>query len=236
MVLDIFRGLNGGPYMHSIHFSFSLGAFLAPLAVAPFLSTKKSVVKALEANGTKEEDVEEILEGLGSDLDTKIGFYYPAVGLAAMLVSLGFLYFTVRPAKLLINPTGNADTANKSEDESSKLKKMSFNLKMLVLLLVIFFFAYVGIEYVYAIYLTAFAVSCKLSLTKLQGARLAAIYWANFALMRFLAIFAAVALNPAIIMLLSFVLCLVGGLALVIYAEESLLLLQVINHSGCFCP
>ncbi len=40
MCLEIWRGRNGGPYMHSIHFSFSLGAFLAPLIAAPFLSTK----------------------------------------------------------------------------------------------------------------------------------------------------------------------------------------------------
>lgn len=35
----------GGPWMHGIHFGFSLGAFLAPIVAAPFLSNTEEVSK-----------------------------------------------------------------------------------------------------------------------------------------------------------------------------------------------
>ena len=37
LILDCWQGGDAGPYMHSIHFSFALGAFLAPLLAVPFL-------------------------------------------------------------------------------------------------------------------------------------------------------------------------------------------------------
>ena len=40
MCLDIWRGGDSGPAMHCIHFFFGVGAFIAPLAAAPFLSRK----------------------------------------------------------------------------------------------------------------------------------------------------------------------------------------------------
>ena len=37
--LDVWRGhTGGGPWMHSIHFAFSLGATIGPILAAPFLS------------------------------------------------------------------------------------------------------------------------------------------------------------------------------------------------------
>lgn len=91
----------------------------------------------------------------------------------------------------------------------------------------VFFFLYVGAEVSLAIYLTPFAVECDLKLTKVEGARLTAIFWGCFALMRFVAIFAAMKLNPLIIMVLSFVLCVLGSGLLVFFAETSYLVLQV---------
>ena len=41
LCLDIWKGMNSGPYMHSIHFSFSVGAFIAPLMATPFLRVTK---------------------------------------------------------------------------------------------------------------------------------------------------------------------------------------------------
>ena len=37
LLLDAWRGLDSGPYMHSIHFAFGSGAFLAPVFAEPFL-------------------------------------------------------------------------------------------------------------------------------------------------------------------------------------------------------
>ncbi len=68
--LEIWRGHEGAPYMHSIHFSFGVGAFLAPIVAAPFLKD--------------------------TGRDSKIGGFYPIVGGSTILVSLGFLYYGIQ--------------------------------------------------------------------------------------------------------------------------------------------
>ena len=37
LILDCWKGGDSGPYIHSIHFSFAIGAFVAPLIAVPFL-------------------------------------------------------------------------------------------------------------------------------------------------------------------------------------------------------
>ena len=50
--LDVWRGHSGGgPWMHSIHFAFSLGATLGPIIAAPFLS-EAGTEPYLESNVT----------------------------------------------------------------------------------------------------------------------------------------------------------------------------------------
>ena len=58
--LDVWRGHSGGgPWMHGIHFAFSLGATMGPIIAAPFLSeggTESHLVNnvtVLAANGTE---------------------------------------------------------------------------------------------------------------------------------------------------------------------------------------
>ena len=85
--------------------------------------------------------------------------------------------------------------------------------------LALFFFIYVGMEVTLGVYLTTFAVECKLALTKVTGANLTAIYWGTFAAMRLVAIFAAMKLNPSVIMLFSFVLSFSAAVTLSIWGE-----------------
>jgi FHS family Na+ dependent glucose MFS transporter 1 len=42
LCLEIWNDGDAGPYMHSIHFSFAIGAFLAPVLALPFLSGHSS--------------------------------------------------------------------------------------------------------------------------------------------------------------------------------------------------
>ena len=37
LLLGIWAGRSSGPYMHALHFSYGLGAFLAPILARPFL-------------------------------------------------------------------------------------------------------------------------------------------------------------------------------------------------------
>ena len=43
LCLDLWKGeKNGDPYLHSIHFAFAFGAFVAPIIAEPFLCNKHS--------------------------------------------------------------------------------------------------------------------------------------------------------------------------------------------------
>ena len=61
---------------------------------------------------------------------------------------------------------------------------------ILLVLLWIFFFSYVGSEVSYGVYLATFVVESKIQLTKKIGAEITAIFFGCFAIMRFLSIFA----------------------------------------------
>ena len=97
-----------------------------------------------------------------------------------------------------------------------------------VVLMCLFFCLYVGMEVCFGLYIATFAVESQLNLSKSEGAFITAIFWGCFAVARFLAIFAAVKMRPIYIMLLSFAFCLVGSIPLVIWADKSTLVLEVL--------
>ena len=45
LCLDIWKNDNAGPYMQCIHFSFSLGAFIAPVVAIPFIKNGQEKLK-----------------------------------------------------------------------------------------------------------------------------------------------------------------------------------------------
>ncbi|XP_059099098.1 sodium-dependent glucose transporter 1-like [Tigriopus californicus] len=207
--LNTWRGLDGGPYMHSIHFSFSAGSFLAPLLATPFLS-----------------DLED-------NTPSRITLFYPLIGGIAMLVSTGFLLF-VREEWIEHQQSTNNTHVERDGAESggptpkvAKQQSLTKAKLSLVVLVGVFVFLYAGAEYSLANFLTTFAVECQLQLSKTQGAELTAIYWGAFAVMRLAAIFAAIRLDPKHVMGFSFICSLVGGVALSIWAEHSFLALQI---------
>ena len=59
--------LNGdsGPYLHSIHFSYALGSFIAPMLAIPFLTS--------------------------SDYNSQITTLFPILGITIMIISSGYL-------------------------------------------------------------------------------------------------------------------------------------------------
>jgi hypothetical protein len=51
LCLEIWDGGDAGPYLHSIHFSFAIGAFLAPVLALPFLaghSSKETILNSTQ--------------------------------------------------------------------------------------------------------------------------------------------------------------------------------------------
>ncbi len=294
--------------MHSIHFSYALGAVLAPLTAAPFLSHHPSYVRREEGRNGSSAATWVFLEDKGED-PSQIQIPFFIAGGAMMAVASGFLYFGVaacrrNAAGYRAEPLDDDDAIQDDEDQEEEQQQreeqqvevpqeseteetsdaqeeeegqqaddnersllvvsqppevgdddredvafapddrqqaqeqeqqqqhqpFSLNRTITIALFSLFCFTYVGIESTYGTYLTAFSVHCRLHLSKAEGAYITSIYWGSFAAMRFLAIWASIRLNPLVIMLLSFALCLVSSIALLIYAESSLWVLRVLRR------
>ena len=85
LCLETWRGFNGEPYMHSMHFCFSLGAFLAPLIANNFLAetTEGSTDNHSTSVMTEESN------------ETSIGALFLVISTVGATISLGFLAFGV---------------------------------------------------------------------------------------------------------------------------------------------
>ena len=124
----------------------------------------------------------------------------------------------------------------------------SLQVKLLVAVFSAFLFMYVGIEYCVGMYLATFAVQSDLKVglfailflctvfiysgyffqaTRVEGAELTALFWGSFAMMRFLAIFAAMKIKPIYTISFSFVICIVGSTSMMIYGQSSFQAMQV---------
>eukprot|EP00095_Tigriopus_kingsejongensis_P006926 maker-scaffold44_size478958-snap-gene-3.25 protein:Tk06926 transcript:maker-scaffold44_size478958-snap-gene-3.25-mRNA-1 annotation:"sodium-dependent glucose transporter 1" len=69
LCMELWRGLNAGPYMHSLHLSFSIGGFLAPILSKPFIG-----------------DI---------DLDHPIHLAFGLAGVPSILFGIGFFVFAI---------------------------------------------------------------------------------------------------------------------------------------------
>lgn len=245
LLLDIWRGRESGPYMHALHFFFGIGAFLAPMIARPFLTNTEDVdlhgniapTPPINISGnsyvnkTLELDYHQI--DPDSDLTADVGmliseesiydikFLFPLVGSFPIIISIAFVsYFIIdeRNGKSSKGEETEQSIDKKAEDKATPL----LGVKLVILIvMMIFFFLYVGQEVAFGTFISVFAVECKLGLSRQQGSDLTAVFWGTFAGARGLAVPAAILLPPNVIMTVSFIASLGGALVLSIYGETS---------------
>ena len=194
LCLDVWQGRDGGPYMHSIHFSFAIGAFLSPLIAIPFLSNPGE--------------------------QTKITYLYPLIGTISCIIAFGYLAFGINERNIAKqNEEGKPDETKKGQPEQALTKPQL----LFIVLMWIFFFVYVGVEVTYGTYVTTFAVKSSLKLDKPTGAKITAVFWGMFATVRFVAIFAAMKMKTIYIMVASCSLSVAGAFILAVAGNVSTL-------------
>ncbi len=221
--LLIWRGReDGGPFMHAVHFGYSFGTVIGPLITAPFL--KSPGINVPVDNST------EVLDSSDRSTDIEevpgIVQLYVMVGCLVVAAGLGYLVMAIRncfKAEEWSDDDANAGAKNDKPDQKTTVKLILF-----VGLMCIFYFLYVGVEVVTGTYIATFAVKSELNASKVDGAYVTALFWGSFSAFRFVAIFLAIYLNPLTTMLISFGLCLSSGFGLIIFAQDSLIVLQVL--------
>ena len=138
LLLNIWEGRDSGPYMHALHFTFGIGAFLAPLISRPFLVNVEEVEhlndSLVSTNLTEEIVGMEVEESLWT-----VKTLYPIVSAYPVLLSMVFIIFHVKDRKKV------KQGAKKEEKEVENQLSKGFTIAI-VAIVSLLFFLYVGME------------------------------------------------------------------------------------------
>ncbi|XP_029411580.1 sodium-dependent glucose transporter 1B-like [Nannospalax galili] len=209
-------GDKGAPHMQALHFSFALGAFLAPLLAKLAWGTAASAANHTEPdfhplmlNGSSEATSDPLF---AVPDDMNLLWAYASIGTYASVVSV-----------LLLAPFFKKRSKHKKSTASAQRSQRAKYHKALLCLLFLFFFFYVGAEVTYGSYIFSFATT-HVGMEESEAAGLNSIFWGTFAGCRGLAIFFAACLQPGTMIVLSNVGSLVSSLFLVLFDKNKLCL------------
>ena len=222
LCLDTWSKEEVGPWMHSIHFSYAIGAFVGPLIAMPFLGHKSSnsTESTLSQNATFIEDEEN---------DAQITTLYALVGSIAIICSFGYLVIATKAKNF------KTSNASRSKNDMADVDE-KYNCKhwMLIILMGLFYFFYVGSDCVHFHYLAVFSVLSSLGIDKQGGAKVSAIFTSSFAISRFCGIFSSMKLKPIHNLLISFGIAWTSILVLILFGDKNEIVLKIAVASLAF--
>ncbi|NWR72840.1 MFS4B protein, partial [Centropus unirufus] len=191
-------GAEAGPHMQALHFSFAVGAFVAPILAKTALGGTDS--KDLSVGGrTNQSDPRAVPTApaasapsvLKQHLGAEFLWSYIIIGTYLLLVSVFFFLLYLK----------GSSARDKAEVASQKGAFAKYH-HALIFLLFMFFFWYVGAEVTYGSYIFTYA-KVFAEMTESEAAALNSVFWGAFAACRGLAIFCAACLYPGTMILLS---------------------------------
>ncbi|EGW10120.1 Sodium-dependent glucose transporter 1A [Cricetulus griseus] len=202
--------------MQALHFSFALGAFLAPLLAKLAWGTSASTQNHTEPdfdllmlNGSSEATSDSLF---AVPEDMNLLWAYASIGTYVLVVSV-FLF------GLFCKKSSRQEKATVSAQEARRAK---YHWALLCLLFIFFFF-YVGAEVTYGSYVFSFATT-HVGMKESEAAGLNSIFWGTFAACRGLAIFFATFLKPGTMIVLCNIGSLTSSLFLVLFDKSPLCL------------
>lgn len=205
-------GEQAGPHMQALHFSFAAGAFVSPI-IAKLLfgqSSDNGTIYMPLMSGHTSKAIGAILPFSHPKSITLTSMWaYIVIGAFALLVSLiFFILYSCSPS--------TSNWANTSSGKQSFSKHHS----ILIFLLSLFFFFYVGSEVAYGSFIFTYAKDYA-GMDQAWAAGLNSLFWGTFAAGRGLAIFFAACLSPGTLILLSLVGTTVSSLLLLLFSQNN---------------
>nr|XP_020746046.1 LOW QUALITY PROTEIN: sodium-dependent glucose transporter 1 [Odocoileus virginianus texanus] len=205
-------GDRGAPHMQALHFSFALGAFLAPLLAKLALGTTVSAENHTEAdfnqsafNQSYEADSESLF-GIPDDMN--LLWAYAVIGAYIFVVAVFFFALFLK----------KSSKQEKARASAQRFRRAEYHNALLCLLFLFFFF-YVGAEVTYGSYVFSFATT-HAGMKESEAAGLNSIFWGTFAACRGMAIFFATCLQPGTMIVLSNIGSLTSSLFLVLFNKS----------------
>nr|XP_008536392.1 PREDICTED: sodium-dependent glucose transporter 1 [Equus przewalskii] len=205
-------GDKGAPHLQALHFCFALGAFLAPLLAKLALGTTVSAENHTEADfndsvlNQSSEAASEPLLGVPDDMN--LLWAYAVIGTYIFVVFISLL-------ALFLKKSSKLEKAKVCAQRSQRAKYHN----ILLCLLFLFFFFYVGAEVTYGSYIFSFAIT-HAGMKESEAAGLNSIFWGVFASCRGLAIFFAACLQPGTMIVLSNISSVSSSLFLVLFNKS----------------
>ncbi|KAK6192311.1 hypothetical protein SNE40_003800 [Patella caerulea] len=209
----------GRPYMQAAHFTFAFGGVVSPLVTAPFLvpnteetsinlssstftdvTTLSSTVvlntTLLDYNITNDnETLGRNITTIAEPVETKLIYAYIISGIVTLLSAIPFMVIYCRYKSRKMNRKDH-----KMQEENGLTKDLPWKYYILaVVLLLLFYVAYCVVENSFEAYLMTFVVM-ELKWSKGKGTQITSVYWAAFAVSRFLGIFIIRCLRPAVML------------------------------------
>ncbi|NXQ17650.1 MFS4B protein, partial [Peucedramus taeniatus] len=214
-VLALFTwGSEAGPHLQALHFSFAVGAFLAPIVaqmdmgssqseeLAGAEKTNQSVFKSVPTASAASTTA-----ALNDHQNKAFLWSYIFIGTYILLVSIFFF--------VLYSKTSSDRDKSKASAHKDRLAKYHWPL---VGLLFVFFLFYVGAEVTYGSYVYTYAMVFA-EMTESEAAALNSVFWGTFAVCRGAAIFGAAFLSPATMIVMSLVCSASSSTALAFFAH-----------------
>jgi FHS family Na+ dependent glucose MFS transporter 1 len=203
--------------MQALHFSFALGAFLAPLLAKLAFGTTTVSAENHTENGV-------LPSALNRSSEADSGFLFGVPDDLNLLWAYVFIgtYILVASFFLFALFFKKSSRQKKSTASAQEYRRAKYH-KALLCLLFLFFFFYVGAEITYGSYIFSFATT-HVGMDEKEAAGLNSIFWGTFAACRGLAIFFATCLQPGTMIVVSNVGSLTSSLFLVLFDKNSLCL------------
>lgn len=217
-LMGVWKNKDSGPVFQLIHFTFAVGAFLAPLIARPFISSQAGAVisnitclelftmnvtednncmremqencSLVEASGSYGELQYQVVNNCVSTASTTFRYAYwvAAIPLFVSLPAL-IMYAIKRQCCCLLAVTGQSQEKENEINEQHKSYPDTIAYKAVLLILLFFLILlYVGAEVSYGTYIFAYAVKGGLQFSKDKATILSSVFWGTFAFFRFFSI------------------------------------------------
>lgn len=200
-------GKSSAPFMQALHFTFGLGAFIAPLIAEPFLSNKVNVTISAEE-----------VELLPNDENMLFWWPYAIIsGLGVVTaISLVVMYFVK-----------SSDKPHPSILDRQSLTQLTLKQKIIILSLAsMIFHCYCGLEIAFGRFMTSFVFYSDLHLSKSIGAYMTSVFWGTFTFCRLLSVFVVDFVGSKTMIFIDLFIILIGNVLLFIFGKLTLLIIK----------
>ncbi|KAJ0061287.1 hypothetical protein NL108_014809 [Boleophthalmus pectinirostris] len=202
-------GEQAGPHMQALHFSFAAGALLSPI-IAQLLFGGSQNCSSVATNVSAQ--VLSPVKAVQNWTDLRSMWAYVVISLFVFLSAL--LFFGIYCCA--------AGSGNRAHSVSEKPQVAKYHTAIVVLLF-LFFFAYVGAEVAYGSFIFTFSKD-YVRLEEAEAAGINTLFWGSFAACRGLAILLASCLSPGTLITLSLVSCCLSSLLLSLFSHHRAML------------